>query len=167
METLLKPNDLSGEQRILVLGGIGGMGKTQLAIAYAKRHRYSYESIFWLNATSPQTLQASLHRLAQRILTPDEFRHCDNDQLVMHVCRWLSETENTRWLLIFDNYDEPDQYEITKYYPYASQGSIVVTTRLPDYVSGTKVKVQHLDQLEDGMQILETRSERQNVKSGQ
>lgn len=146
---------------------MGGIGKTQLAIAYAKRHRHSYESIFWLNATSPQTLRASLHRLAQRILTPDELKHCENDQLVMHVSRWLSETENTRWLLIFDNYDEPDQYEITKYYPYASQGSIIVTTRLPDYVSGTKVKVQHLDQLEDGLQILETRSERQNVKSGQ
>ena len=60
METILKPNNLSTEQRVLVLGGMGGIGKTQLAIAYAKCHRHSYESIFWLNATSSQTLEASL-----------------------------------------------------------------------------------------------------------
>jgi len=167
METILKPNDLSVEQRRLVLGGMGGIGKTQLAIAYAERHRRSYASIFWLNATSSKTLQASLHQLAQHILTPDEFEHCNDDQLMVRVSQWLSETDNTRWLLIFDNYDDPDQYQITKFYPYASHGSITITTRLPDLVRGVRIKVQHLDRLEDSLQILETRSERQNVKSGQ
>jgi len=167
MEAILKPNDLSVEQRRLVLGGMGGIGKTQLAIAYAERHRHSYESIFWLNATSLKTLQASLHQLAQHILTSDELKHCDDDQLTVHVSRWLSETDNTRWLLIFDNYDEPDQYQITKYYPHASHGSIIITTRLPDLVDGAPIKVQHLHRLEDSLQILETRSQRPNVKSGQ
>ena len=84
------------------------------------------------------------------------------------VSRWLSEIENTRWLLIFDNYDEPDQITRSQSTIRTSRKlSKIVTTRLPDYVSGTKVKVQHLDQLEDALQILETRSERQNVKSGQ
>jgi len=167
MEAILKPNELLVEQRRLVLGGMGGIGKTQLAIAFAERHRYSYESIFWLNATSSKTLQASLHQLAQHILPPDELKHCDDNQLIVHVSRWLSETDNTRWLLIFDNYDEPDQYQITKYYPHASHGSIIITTRLPHLVRGAVIKVQHLDRLEDSLHILETRSERQNVKSGQ
>jgi len=167
MEAILKPNDLSVEPRRLVLGGMGGIGKTQLAIAYAERHRDSYESIFWLTATSPKTLQTSLHQLAQHILLPDELKHCDDDQLMVHVSRWLSETDNTRWLLIFDNYDDPDQYQITKYYPHASHGSIIITTRLPDLVDGAPIKVQHLHRLEDSLQILETRSQRHNVKSGQ
>ena len=167
MEAILHPNGLSVDQRRLVMGGMGGIGKTQLAIAYALRHRHSYESIFWLNATSSKTLQASLHQLAHHILLPEELKHCDGDQLMIHVSRWLSETDNTRWLLIFDNYDDPDQYQITKYYPSASHGSIIITTRLPDLVGGAPVKVlRHLDRLEDSLQILETRSERQNVKSG-
>jgi len=167
MEAILKPKDLSVEQRRLVVGGMGGIGKTQLAITYAVRHRHSYESIFWLNATSSKTLQDSLHQLVQHILTPDELKHCDDDQLVVHVSRWLSEPDNTRWLLIFDNYDEPDQYQINKFYPDASHGSIIITTRLPDLVRGATIKVQHLDQIEDSLKILETRSERQNVNSGQ
>jgi len=167
MEAILKPNDLSVEQRRLVLGGMGGMGKTQLAIAYAEGHRHSYESIFWLNATSSKTLQASLHQLAQHVLPPDELKHGDDDQLMVQVSRWLSDPDNTRWLLIFDNYDDPDQYQITKYYPHASHGSIIITTRLPDLVDGAPIKVQHLHRLEDSLQILETRSERPNVKSGQ
>jgi len=167
MEAVLKPNDLSVEQRRLVLGGMGGIGKTQLAIAYSLRHRHSYASIFWLNAASSKTLQASLHQLAQHILTPDVLKHCNGDQLIVHMSRWLSEADNTRWLLIFDNYDDPDQYQITNYYPHASHGSIIITTRLPDMVRGAPIKVQHLDRLEDSLQILETWSERQNVKSGQ
>jgi DNA replication protein DnaC len=55
----------SREQRRLILGGMGGIGKTQLAIAYAKRHCGSYESIFWLNAVSEFALKTSLRSMAE------------------------------------------------------------------------------------------------------
>jgi len=154
------------EQRVLVLGGIGGIGKTQLAITYAKRHRASYSSIFWLNATSPTTLKGSLRSLARRVLPLGAGRQCDDDQILEHTARWLSEGENTRWLLIFDNYDEPDGYDIKKYYPSASHGSIIITTRLPEQVTGVKVKVSALTRIEESLQILEKRSERRVAQSG-
>lgn len=166
MEVLLKPDDITVDRRRLVLGGMGGIGKSQLAIAYAKRHRQLYESIFWLNATTQQTLQASLQKLAQRILESAELQHYDSDQLVVYAFRWLSESDNTRWLLIYDNYDEPNQYRIAEYFPSASHGTIIITTRLPDQVSGLQIKVQHLQDVEDSLQILQTRSERRNVQSG-
>ncbi|KAK2783844.1 hypothetical protein FQN53_008905 [Emmonsiellopsis sp. PD_33] len=165
MEAALKPNARGEERRIVVLGGTGGIGKTQLAIAFAKRYRENYDSVFWLNATSQGTLHASLHQLAQHIFPLEDLTECDDDRILSLVSRWLSETGNTRWLLIFDNYDEPDQYSIRKYYPSASHGSIITTTRLPDKVMGFSIKVQHLDRLEDGLDILQTRSGRSNVKS--
>jgi hypothetical protein len=50
--------------------------------------------------------------------------------------RWLSDKKNTWWLLIFDNYDDPDQYPIEQYCPYVFHGAVIVTTRRADLVAG-------------------------------
>ena len=60
MENVLLPGSDSVQRTILVLGGMGGIGKTQLATTYCKRHGGSYSSVFWLNATSEVTLKSSL-----------------------------------------------------------------------------------------------------------
>jgi hypothetical protein len=89
-------------------------------------------SIFWLNATLETTLRSSLRQHATRILDVDEERQCDDDQVRDRFRRWLSERDNTQWLLVFDNYGEPERYDVTNYYPYTSQGGITVTTRSPE-----------------------------------
>jgi NB-ARC domain len=126
---------------VLVLGGMGGVGKTQLAISYAIKHRQSYTSVFWLNAMSELTLKSGFRRLVQRILPSEPERQYDDDLVQVDVSRWLSDRDNYRWLLVFDNYDEPEQYDITKHYPHASHGSIIVTTRLPDKVLGEEMRL--------------------------
>src|SRR5436190_23681672 len=133
MESILQPQSDSPylTRKVLILGGMGGIGKTQLAISYAKRHRHSYSSIFWLNANNEVTLKNSLRTLANRILLPQAVSKLKDDQLRIYVSNWFSEQDNTRWLLIFDNYDDPDQYQVSKYYPFVAQGSVIVTTRLP------------------------------------
>jgi len=65
MKDGLRPNDQSSKQRRLVLGGLGGIGKTQLAIAYAERHRDIYPSVFWLNAASEAALKDSFRSMAE------------------------------------------------------------------------------------------------------
>jgi len=89
----------------------------------------------------------------------------DDDQVWVHVSNWLSKLDNTRWLLIFDNHDNPDQYQITKYYPSVAHGSIIITTRQPDQVNGEKIKVQSMAKEEESLRILATRSGR-DVISG-
>ena len=158
--------DLSTERRKLVLGGSGGIGKTQLAIAYARRHQDLYDSIFWLNATSSQALETGLQKLAQHVLSLEVSQHVDINHLLPLLSRWFSDPDNKRWLLIFDNYDEPDQYQISKYYPYASHGSIIITTRRPNKVLGTPLKLSHIVDIENSLQILKTRSGRQNMEFG-
>jgi hypothetical protein len=165
MELILQPQSDSPDstRKVLILGGMGGIGKTQLAITYAKRHRHSYSSIFWLNANTEATLNNSLRAVANRILPVSKL---DDDQVWVHVSNWLSKLDNTRWLLIFDNHDDPDQYEITKFYPSVAHGSIVITTRQPDRVNGEKIKVQSMAKEEESLCILATRSGRDNVISG-
>jgi NB-ARC domain len=125
----------------LVLSGLGGMGKTQLAIAYAQRHCGSYESIFWLNAMSEVALKTSLRLIAERLMEPDEYEKLGDEQILLRIRRWLSETTNTQWLLIFDNYDDPDLYSIQKHFLHTTHGSIIIMIGLPDQVSGKQIQV--------------------------
>jgi len=167
MENILLPDSNSSTRKVLVLGGVGGVGKTQLAITYAKRHSISYSSVFWLNATSESTLNSSLSGMANRILPPQAVSKLDDDQLRIQVSNWLSELENTGWLLILDNYDDPDQYNILKYYSSVAHGSIIITTRQPRRINGEQVKVKSMTEVKDSLDILATRSGRQDIQSGE
>lgn len=167
MIDILKPGDTGGEQRRLVLGGIGGIGKTQLAIAYARCHHNVYKSVFWLNAASEVALKGSFRSIAERIFDVQEPGVLDDEQISAQVRRWLSDVDNVQWLLIFDNYDEPTQFSIEKYYPPASHGTIIITTRLPDRVAGSDLRIGPLqNKIDDGLKILQSRSRRENVACG-
>jgi NB-ARC domain len=166
MEEILQPDEGPRQQRQVVLGGMGGIGKTQLAIAYAKLHHDAYTSIFWLNATSEITVKTSLKSIVECFLEVHEYERLDGEQVLLRVRRWLSDLANQRWLLIFDNYDDPELFDIRQYYSHAAQGSIIITTRLSDLVGGTRVDVQPLEHVDDSLQILATRSQRQNIQTG-
>lgn len=163
---ILHPVEASGEQRRVVIGGLGGMGKTQLTIAYARHYQQYYTSVLWLNATSDKTLKASFELVMRGILSAAELAQLSDEQIVARAHEWLSDPRNTQWLLIFDNYDEPDQFNINEYIPNIGHGSIIITTRLPDLVRGEQVRVQPLKDLRDSLAILQTRSQRANMDSG-
>ena len=61
---------LSGDssRRTVVLHSLGGIGKTQLAIVYAKWHKNNYSAIFWLNIKDEDSLKQSCARVARQIL---------------------------------------------------------------------------------------------------
>lgn len=166
MKNILLPNSTSSTRKVLVLGGMGGIGKTQLAITYTKRYRSLYSSVFWLNASSKPALLTSLRRLA-RVILPESGDQLQDDMVLTQVSAWLSNLENSRWLLAFDNYDDPDQFNIREYFPSVAQGSIIITTRRPDLVSGTKINVRSIAEKEESLRILATRSGRENVESGE
>jgi hypothetical protein len=153
---------------VLVLGGIGGIGKTQLAVAYALSRSKYHSSVFWLDATSEATLKMSFRLVASLIFEVQDFTVLDDKRIVERVHRWLSDPKNTRWLLIFDNYDDPGQFTISDYYPPISCGAIIVTTRQPDLVpSSTHIlHIKAFQNIEDSLTVLQTRSKRQNTKTG-
>lgn len=98
----------------VVVHGLGGMGKTQLAIAYMKQHRKEYSTSIWLNARNETSLKQSFRLTAMRIareypgLNYMQSAVSDKDaDASLAVRRWLDEPRNDRWLLVYDNYDHP------------------------------------------------------------
>ncbi|KAL4955596.1 P-loop containing nucleoside triphosphate hydrolase protein [Aspergillus filifer] len=161
---MLQPLDIQEQQR-LVLGGMGGIGKTQLAIAYAKSCHQTYDSVFWLNAESEATLQDSFLSVAKQIFRLQQPDKLQAEDAVIHTCQWLSDTRNTRWLLILDNYDDPNIFKIEQYCPFASHGVVLITTRQPILVAGKKILIRPIQDIEDSLIILQSRSKRESTRT--
>ncbi|KAK4691613.1 hypothetical protein P7C71_g5419, partial [Lecanoromycetidae sp. Uapishka_2] len=54
----------------------------------------------------------------------------DLDAVVKELMNWLAQPDNTEWLLIFDNVDDPDAYDLKRYFYGIDHGSVLITTRL-------------------------------------
>jgi hypothetical protein len=145
LEDNLLPQKKNERQKVLILHDLGGIGKTQLSIEFARENWQRYSSTFWLDGRSEDTVRRNIEAIAKRLpkgQVPEVSRSGngeDLDRVVRDVLDWFSIKNNKAWLLIFDNVDrdymtvrsEPDAYDITRYFPGADHGSILVTTRLP------------------------------------
>ncbi len=106
------------------ISGLGGIGKTQLAVEYAYRNRDKYHSILWTTATSYETLFTDFVALAELLDLPEKDSQ-DQTITVKAVIHWLE--SNSQWLLIIDNADD---LEITRdFLPTAGKGHVILTTR--------------------------------------
>lgn len=106
------------------LSGLGGIGKTQLAVEYAYRYRQHYQAVLWVRAASRDTLIADFVSMASLLHLPEQ---ADQDQLrvVEALKRWL--TQHTGWLLILDNAD--DLSMVAEFLPAGGEGHVLLTTR--------------------------------------
>lgn len=110
---------------ISALNGLGGVGKTQLAIEFIYRQRNIYPYIFWLPAEEPNQLQIAYQKLAQlfQIDTQQPM-----DKIMTEIKVWFN--KNPGCLLVYDN--APDFETIQDYLPL--EGShILVTSRSTDW----------------------------------
>ena len=106
------------------ISGLGGIGKTQVAIQYAYLNRGVYQAVMWVNADTKQALNTSFTEIAH--LLDLSQKNDENQQVVVDaVRRWLSEHRD--WLLIFDNADRPDL--IKPFLPPICTGHILITSR--------------------------------------
>lgn len=165
-----------GGRRCAVLHGLGGIGKTQLAIAYAKRHKDDYSAIFWINMQDRTSAQQSLAVFARRVLryqpSAPHLSQIDFNSglevIAAAVLAWLGMPDNTRWLAICDNYDNPRvpsnsdsaAVDIRHFLPEAYQGSVIVTTRSSQVNMGSRMPVQKLTQVQESVEILSNVSTR-------
>jgi tetratricopeptide (TPR) repeat protein len=108
------------------LAGLGGVGKTQLAIEYAYRYASEYHVVWWVRAEEPATLAADYALLAEELDLPER-EQPDQSVVVAAVRHWFQ--QNQGWLLIFDNVPEPPL--VVPYLPHAGDGNVLITSRYP------------------------------------
>lgn len=104
--------------------GLGGIGKTQIAVEYAYRHMHQYHTIVWLRADSLEVLASDFAAIATLINLPIKHEQ-DQQRIIRTVKDWL--TQMSRWLLIFDNADHPER--VYDFLPSPCYGHILLTTR--------------------------------------
>ncbi|TFK33887.1 P-loop containing nucleoside triphosphate hydrolase protein [Crucibulum laeve] len=113
-------------RRSFLIYGLGGVGKTQIALKFAEEVSSQYTNIFWVDATNEDTIIASLKGIA----SAPEAKKDDVDETPEAVLYWIASLSK-EWLLIFDNADgEPNMIE--EYLPSNSTGDILITSRNPN-----------------------------------
>ncbi|KAL4937305.1 hypothetical protein BDV06DRAFT_215976 [Aspergillus oleicola] len=152
-------------RKVAILHGLGGIGKTQLAIHFARKHKNDFTAIFWLSCKDRSALVSSLSSCLPRIQgQPADVAAANEEEAIQRanqVLQWLARPGNTRWLIIFDNTDQycPHQkdnngYDICDFFPKADHGSIIITSRLQRLTElGKSFPVQKLMQ-RDAIQLL-------------
>ncbi|CAG8135882.1 unnamed protein product [Penicillium salamii] len=134
----------SSSTTLIALVGLGGVGKSQLAIEYSYRffEKSADTWAFWIHANNADRLELSYWDIANRLKIPG--RKDSQASVFQLVTDWLHEAKRGKWVLILDNLDdegllrEPLQAHskntalrkpFQEFLPRCPHGTIILTTR--------------------------------------
>jgi ubiquitin len=143
----------------VVLTGLGGVGKTQTALEYVRIHRDSYNTLMYIDATDKQSFSDGLLEIVDLIsisggsaFPRDHAMHVR--KLAPFVKTWLS-NRRSKWLIIVDNFDNPEDIDLSSAIPSSILGDVIVASRRSDAGEiGHWVPVEPMEEMESDELLL-------------
>ncbi|KAI1165816.1 hypothetical protein F5B18DRAFT_130419 [Nemania serpens] len=154
-----KAEKSSARRRAVVLQGMGGLGKSQIALEYNYRHPRAYTAVFWVDATDQSTIHESGRHILQTLIVHYSTKHHGKtnfadvatdlgipgqiksdgtlaDELAkatwLPIKRWLARDSNLYWCLVVDGLNlHEDEDRMRELLPASDNGHIIVTSRVP------------------------------------
>ena len=146
IERHILPIKAQTRRKIFILYSLGGTGKTQLAIAYARKYQYIQSTILQVNGNSIDTVLQSLFAFGRRTgvnsslepITNAAQQAPDIEAEAAIMLRWLALKGNYRQLIIINNIDrnirssgeDTQAFNIILFLLPVDYGSVLITTRL-------------------------------------
>ncbi|MGP3953212.1 FxSxx-COOH system tetratricopeptide repeat protein [Streptomyces sp. 7N604] len=131
------------------LHGMGGVGKTQLAVEYAYQHAADYDLVWWVPAQQRASVLVSLTELSSRLKLPGPYNSGEPWTRALAALRCGEPYR--RWLLIYDNADRPE--DIGELLPQGS-GHLLITSRNPVWALRTDAVDVGVLTLEESVRLL-------------
>jgi tetratricopeptide (TPR) repeat protein/DNA-binding XRE family transcriptional regulator len=132
------------------ISGLGGIGKTQIALEYAYRYRQDYRFVFWASAATSEILLAGFVTIAELLQLPEKNER-DQNRVVQAVKQWLA--SHQEWLLILDNAD--DLTVVHDVLPTERPGHLLLTTRAQALGSlAQRIEVENMGMAEGTLFLL-------------
>ena len=151
---------LNGYKHQIALHGLGGVGKTEIAVEYCFRHKDEYDYIFWISAVDRSSLLSGFVEVAKIVGCVQKSPSQTHEAIAKLMLQWLQSTGN--WLLIFDNLDD---HTVTEgYIPVTNKlAHILITTRITDcdILSAQDIEIQTMTS-EESVCLLLTRANLQD-----
>ena len=148
------------KEHTLVICGLSGIGKTRVAVEYVYTYRDEYDIVLWANADTQQTMERDICNIAKQLLehhtgpkrvdkseavgllgftgiVDDKGEVLDDpssySQIAQAVKKFLSFSASGCWLLICDNYDNPNAFDLSTILPNRHFGKILITSAQRDH----------------------------------
>ncbi|HYT43948.1 MAG TPA: tetratricopeptide repeat protein [Methylomirabilota bacterium] len=162
-DKLTKTNDLTQLQP-QILSGLGGIGKTQIALEFAFRYQHEYPFILWLRTETRSLLISDIGAIPN--LFPSQESEAETDELqertvISSFRLWLASHKD--WLLILDNVD--DLQIVHELLPTKGKGHVLVTTRIHAVGNaGNRIEIENMNQ-EEGILFLLRRAKKIEINA--
>lgn len=112
--------------RVYTIFGRRGVGKTQIALQYARLFKQKFDAVFWVRSETSVSLRQSFAEIAVALELPGADKNKNFEENQIKVLQWLEKTDKT-WLLIFDNAERGQL--LKSYWPRKANGSVLLTSR--------------------------------------
>jgi tetratricopeptide (TPR) repeat protein len=120
-----------GGNQKLTVHGLGGVGKTQLAIQYAYKYLREFDAVLWVEAETPEGFEVSLAALVFVLRLP-EAKEREQTIQTQAVVNWLR--EHKHWLVIADHVDTEASVDAVRKRLWGGlPGAVLVTSRLSNW----------------------------------